>query len=164
MVNDEFRIDHPESGCRCRTVQEPIARKNGYASQYPEVLVVSGDLSLSQFLCEGLTGSGFWMSVVRSGLQALEVFRLRGFDALIIDAAITDLPLDELIRRLRSDPDDSSEMARLSVVTPIVVVAGIDAELEPYDIGAIDLAAVLVAPFELDDLAAILRPLRKDQA
>jgi len=145
-------------------VQEPNTGANGYASQYPEVLVVSGDLSLSQFLTEGLMESGFWMSAVRSGLQALEVFRLRGFDALIIDAAISDLPLDELVRRLRSDPEDSPQISRLSAATPIVVVAGIPQELEPFDIIALDLQSVLVAPFELDDLAKVLRAIGKTSA
>lgn len=145
-------------------MQEPNTGANGYASQYPEVLVVSGDLSLSQFLTEGLMESGFWMSAVRSGLQALEVFRLRGFDALIIDAAISDLPLDELVRRLRSDPEDSPQISRLSAATPIVVVAGIPQELEPFDIIALDLQSVLVAPFELDDLAKVLRAIGKTSA
>jgi DNA-binding response OmpR family regulator len=138
---------------------------NGIASQFPEVLVVSGDLSLSQFLSEGLTESGFWMSVVRSGLQALEVFRLRGFDALIIDAAVSDLPLDELVSRLRSDSSDRSESARQSAATPIVVVAGMTEELEPYDVEALGLDAVFVAPFELEDLASTLKSLpRRDKA
>jgi DNA-binding response OmpR family regulator len=146
-------------------VQERKIATNGLASQFREVLVVSGDLSLSQFLSEGLTESGFWMSVVRSGLQALEVFRLRGFDALIIDAAVSDLPMDELIRRLRSDPDKGSESTRQSVTTPMVVIAGMTGELEPYDIDALDLHAVFVAPFELEDLASSLKSLpRRDEA
>lgn len=144
-------------------MQEPNTGTNGYASQYPEVLVVSADLSLSQFLSEGLTESGFWMSTVRSGLQALEVFRLRGFDSLIIDAAISDLPLDELIHRLRSDQDVSSEWSRQSATTPIIVIAGITEELEPYDIESLELLGVLIAPFELDELASILRSVDKHE-
>ena len=142
-------------------MQKQNTTRKRYASQYLEVLVVSGDLSLSQFLTDGLMESGFWMSAVRSGLQALEVFRLRGFDWLIIDAAISDLPLDELILRLRSDSEDSSEISRQSAATPIVVVAGIPQELEPFDTSSLDLAAVLVAPFELDELASILRAIGK---
>jgi DNA-binding response OmpR family regulator len=141
-------------------VQDRIAASE-LASQYPEVLVVSGDLSLSQFLSEGLTESGFWISIVRSGLQALEVFRLRGFDALIIDAAVSDLPLDDLIRRLRSDDVAGAGTPRQSAATPVVVIAGIAEELNPYDVQALDLQAVFVAPFELEDLASTLKSLSR---
>jgi two-component system, OmpR family, response regulator VicR len=142
-------------------MQDRASESSGLASQYPEVLVVSGDLSLSQFLSEGLTESGFWMSVVRSGLQALEVFRLRSFGALIIDAAVSDLPMDELIRRLRRNDDGVSGATRQSATTPIVVIAGIPGELEPFDLQALDLKAVFVAPFELDDLASTLKAVAK---
>src|SRR5680860_924571 len=128
-------------------MQDRTTRSDGIASQFPEVLVISGDLSLSQFLTEGLTGSGFWMSGVRSGLQALEVFRLRGFDSIVIDAAIADLPLDELVRRLRSAPDFEGDPVRQSTETPIVVVAGIHNELEPYDLADLGIAGLFVAPF-----------------
>jgi DNA-binding response OmpR family regulator len=138
-------------------MQDQMSAGNGLASQYPEVLVVSGDLSLSQFLTEGLTESGFWMSVVRSGLQALEVFRLRTFDALIVDAAVSDLPMDELIRRLRSTDEAASDTPRQSAAIPIVVIAGIPDEIEPFDLQSLDLQAVFVAPFELDELASTLK-------
>jgi DNA-binding response OmpR family regulator len=136
-------------------VTRPYEERQRLASEFPEVLVISGDLSLTQFLTEGLGQMGFWMSAVRSGLQALEVFRLRGFDAIVIDAAVADLRLDELVRRLR-DPVDSAETVRTSIRTPVILVAGIEEELSGYEPELLNVEATLVAPFELDDLASEL--------
>ncbi|MEZ4624469.1 MAG: hypothetical protein R2843_06700 [Thermomicrobiales bacterium] len=56
--------------------------------QRPHVLIVSDDQGLAEFLSEGLTIAGFWTSVIASALQTLEVFRLRTFDLIIVDAAL----------------------------------------------------------------------------
>lgn len=129
------------------------------ASDYPEVLLVSADLGLTRFLSEGLLPEGFWTSAVRSGLQALEVFRLRTFDIVLVDAALSDLPVDALIARLRQSHDASGKEVRQSGSVPIVLIAGMAQELEPYDLGAIGPADVFVAPFELSDLVVRLRDL-----
>ena len=55
-------------------MQERSARTNGYASEFPQVLVVSGDLRLSQFLTEGLVESGSDERCAQWGLQALKSF------------------------------------------------------------------------------------------
>ncbi len=68
--------------------------------QRPHVLIVSDDPSLVEFLNEGLPLGGFWTSVIASGLQAIEVFRLRQFDLVLIDAGLTSFSAVELIRRL----------------------------------------------------------------
>jgi DNA-binding response OmpR family regulator len=133
------------------------------ALEYPEVLVISPDLSLTHFLTEGLFPHGFWMSAVRSGLQALEVFRLRGFDVLIVDAAVADLPLDELVRRLRGDERAPGHADRFSVGIPVVVIAGIPQELEPYDLPDLGVDACFVAPFELEEVAQVLNTLTSNR-
>lgn len=129
------------------------------AADYPEVLLVSADLGLTRFLSEGLLPEGFWTSEVRSGLQALEVFRLRTFDIVLVDAALSDLPVDALVARLRQSHDASGNEVRQSGSVPIVLIAGMAQELEPYDLGAIGPAGVFVAPFELSDLVVRLRDL-----
>ena len=71
----------------------------------PHVLIVSDDLDLSQFLRDGLTIAGFWTSVVASALQTLELFRLRTFDLMLLDALLEGLGFEELLQRLRSAND-----------------------------------------------------------
>lgn len=84
----------------------------------PHALIVSDDPGLAQFLGEGLVIGGFWTSVIASGLQTLEVFRLRTFDLAVIDSALSGLGAGELIRRLRR-PRPGSPTADL----PIVLIA-----------------------------------------
>lgn len=118
-------------------------------------------MGLTRFLHEGLLPNGFWPSAVRSGLQALEVFRLRTFDAVLIDAALADLPVDTLIDRLRATHNASGEEVRYTEATSIVIIAGMRQELDPYDMAAIAPDATFVAPFELEDLVARLRELAR---
>lgn len=121
----------------------------------PHVLIVSDDPSLVAFLGEGLTLAGFWTSVIASGLQTLEVFRLRRFDLIVIDAHLSGFDSLELIRRLRGTSDRTSgEGARSDA--PIVLVA----ENEQVD-GAQSSGAdqVLVAPLELEIVAQDLHRL-----
>ena len=66
----------------------------------PHVLIVCDDPSLSEFLAEGLPLGGFWTSVIASGLQAIEVFRLRQFDMILLDTGLTSFSWIELVRRL----------------------------------------------------------------
>src|SRR5688572_13288533 len=107
------------------------SRPGQNALDYPEVLIISADLGLTRFLSEGLLLEGFWPSVVHAGLQALEVFRLRTFDAMLIDAAISDLPMDVLIERLRTTHSPDGSEVRHTAGTSIIVIAGIPQELEP---------------------------------
>ncbi len=144
-------------------MQEPIDDNQRLASEFPEILVISSDISLTQFLTEGLGQSGFWVSAVRSGLQALEVFRLRSFDAIVLDAAIADLALNELIARLH-DPAALNGVGRHSKATPIVLVAGMPSELEDYDLTGLSIARILVAPFDLEDLASELSARTSDSS
>ena len=87
----------------CQSCLFPKTRKES-ALQMPEILVISGDIGLSHFLTEGLLLEGFWTSSVAGGFQALEVFRLRQFDLVLLDATIGDIGPAELVRRLRSAP------------------------------------------------------------
>src|SRR5919112_1711088 len=61
------------------------------ALQRPHVLIVSDDSELTTFLGEGLVYAGFWTSIIANGVQALEVFRLRSFDVMLLDAALSGI-------------------------------------------------------------------------
>ena len=54
------------------------------SNERPHVLIVSDDPDLAEFLVEGLPLGGFWTSAIANGLQALEVFRLRQFDLIVV--------------------------------------------------------------------------------
>ncbi len=120
------------------------------ANHRPHVLIVSDDVELSQFLRDGLTIAGFWTSVVASALQTLEIFRLRTFDLMVIDALLEGLGFEELLQRLRGG-GEADLQARTDI--PIVVIAG--SEHEVTEVKAHELGAnqVVYAPIEIDELA-----------
>lgn len=82
----------------------------------PHVLVVTDDEGLRDFLAEGLVIGGFWVSIVASALQTLEVFRLRTFDLAIVDLQLGGMSAFELVRRLRfSAPDERENTQRTDI-------------------------------------------------
>lgn len=121
----------------------------------PHVLVVSSDTDLAGFLTEGLLLTGFWASTVASAVQALEVFRLRSFDLILLDGALGGIGAVEALRRLRGTSDRvTDEMPRTDV--PVI---GIAASVEEADLpGMLEAGAeqVLVAPLELKEMAPVL--------
>ena len=92
------------------------------ALQRPHVLIVSDDAGLSAFLGEGLIYAGLWTSVIASAMQALEVFRFRSFDHMIVDAALGGIGAIELIGRLRGRSDRAAPIARTDI--PVFLIAG----------------------------------------
>jgi CheY-like chemotaxis protein len=138
------------ANCGMGTSANPIP-----AGVRPHVLVVSDDAGLAEFLAEGLTVAGLWVSVVASPFQALEVFRLRSFDAVIVDAALGGFGALELTRRLRARPEaDASPPSRTDV--PLILVAGAGDELDPAAGATAGADAVVVAPLMADELAATI--------
>ncbi len=121
----------------------------------PHVLIVSDDPDLAAFLTEGLTIGGLWTSVVASPFQALEVFRLRTFDAVLLDAAIGGFGAVELLRRLRG-ASDRAAAGQPRTDVPVFVVAGGAGEIAPADATDAGADGLFVAPLELDDLAQAL--------
>lgn len=118
----------------------------------PHVLIVSDDLDLSQFLQSGLTMAGFWISAVASALQTLEVFRLRTFDLMLIDAALEGLGADEVVRRLRTPAEGGG--ARTDI--PIILIAGSREEVSRQQAIAMGADDVQYPPIEIEELAVEL--------
>ena len=124
------------------------------ALQRPHVLIVSDDPELSAFLSEGLVYAGFWTSAIASAVQALEVFRLRSFDVMILDAALGGIGALELLRRLRGRSDRATTDERTDI--PILVIAASGSEIDPVETERAGADGVFVAPVELEELAAHL--------
>jgi CheY-like chemotaxis protein len=121
----------------------------------PHVLLVTDDPDLSEFLVEGLPHGGFWVSVIASGLQALEVFRLRQFDLVAIDAGMQTFDAIELVRRLRGRSSlDRGHEARTQA--PIILIDSTDSGQPGTSPEEPGVARVLVAPLELAEVVRIL--------
>lgn len=120
----------------------------------PHVLVVTDAPSLTEFLNEGLPLGGFWVSTIASGLQTLEVFRLRQFDLLLIDRDLESFDADELIRRLRGTSTNASQTPR--TLAPIVTIGEHAATSTPDEAATLGIAASLTAPIELEDVVQTL--------
>ena len=131
------------------------------ASERPHVLIVSSDQGLTEFLGEGLMVAGFWTSTVGSAVQVLEVFRLRGFDLVLVDAALGGIGAVELVRRLRGLSDRAAgDQPRADV--PIAFIAADPSEIATDVAITAGAEAVLYAPLEVEDLAPRLHRLVLD--
>jgi DNA-binding response OmpR family regulator len=124
------------------------------ALQRPHVLIVSDDPELTGFLGEGLVYAGFWTSTIASAVQALEVFRLRSFDVMVLDAALGGIGAIELLRRLRGRSDRAPTAERTDI--PILIIAASRDELDPEVAEQVGADGVVLAPIELEQLAADL--------
>jgi DNA-binding response OmpR family regulator len=132
------------------------------ALERPHLAIVSDDLSLSHFLTEGLVYEGFWTSAIGSGLQFLEVLRLRSFDAVILDAGLGDIAVDEVLRRMRGTSDRvATDAPRTSM--PAMVVTGFPGEVDLTSVERAGGNGVLDPPFEIEEVAAAMTALL-DQA
>lgn len=124
------------------------ARKH---SERPHVLIISDDASLTTFLSEGLPLGGFWTTVIASGLQALEIFRIRQFDMIVLDWGLGSFGAHELLRRLRGVSSRSSaEAARTTA--PVVLITELPADLSEEESRALGVSRILNAPLELEEL------------
>jgi CheY-like chemotaxis protein len=129
----------------------PSPARPSTAAQRPHVLVVTDDGDLKDFLAEGLVLGGFWISSVASAFQALEVFRLRSFDLVLVDAALGGIGAIELVRRLRGRSDRvAGDEARTDV--PLLFVAATSDEIDGQAAEAVGANGVLVAPLDLEHL------------
>lgn len=128
------------------------ARKH---SERPHILIVCDDPSLAQFLNEGLPLGGFWTTVISSGLQALEIFRLRRFDVIVIDWDLSSFKAHELIRRLRG-VSGRSEESNARTTAPIAVISEHPVDLDESETTRLEINRMLHAPLELDEVIAEL--------
>ncbi len=115
------------------------------AQPRPHILIVSDDNDLAQFLSEGLVIAGFWTSIIASALQTLEVFRLRSFDCVIVDAALQGLGAAELARRI---PGFTNR--------PMLAIADSPAEMSEAEANRLGFVSILYPPIGIDDLGIAL--------
>ncbi|HEX8640482.1 MAG TPA: response regulator transcription factor [Allosphingosinicella sp.] len=115
------------------------------------ILLVEDDPALLTILQASVAYGGFKADAVGSAGAAIEAFRSRKFDAVLVDLGLPDLDGTELLRSLREISD-----------VPILVVSGRDSErdkIDALDKGADDFIAKPFLPGEL--LARIRSALRR---
>jgi two-component system, OmpR family, response regulator QseB len=122
--------------------------------QQPRVLLVEDDRELRELLERLLCDAGYLVDPAPDGQAGLHRALTRGYDVLILDRGLPGIEGLDLLGRLR----------RKGVATPVLVltaygtladrVAGLDAGAEDY----------LVKPFEIEELLARLRALRRRHA
>ena len=123
------------------------------AGMTARILIVEDDPSLLAVLQAAVAFGGFKADSVESGAKALETFRTRDFDAVLMDLGLPDMEGGELLRAFR----DFTQV-------PIIVVSGRGTErdkIEALDLGADDFVAKPFLPGEL--LARIRAALRRHQ-
>lgn len=125
------------------------ARKH---SERPHVLIISDDPSLATFLNEGLPLGGFWTTVIASGLQALEVFRLRQFDIIALDYELRSFDAIELVKRLRGR-SSRADVGSARTTAPVVLISSEKLSINPEMMTHLGINRVLNAPLDLEDLA-----------
>ena len=117
------------------------------------VLLVEDDTMIGESLREALRRQAMACDWVRDGRAAEAVLASERFDAVLLDLGLPQRDGLEVLRSLRARGD----------ATPVIVLTARDAlpdKVTGLDSGADD---YLVKPFELDELLARLRALRRRQ-
>jgi len=117
----------------------------------PRVLLVEDDRQLADMLAEVLTDEGYLVEDARDGQAGLHRGLSHEHDVLVVDRGLPAIEGLDLLRRLR----------RRGVVTPALVLTArgtVADRVEGLDAGAED---YLTKPFDLDELLARLRALRR---
>ena len=121
------------------------------------VLVVEDDRALSAMLAEILRSAGYAVEVARDGQSGLHLGLTRQHDVIVLDRGLPAIDGLSLLARLRSRGVSTPVLILSALGLPRDRVDGLDAGAEDY----------LSKPFDVDELLARLRALRRrhlDQA
>jgi two-component system OmpR family response regulator len=117
------------------------------------ILVIEDEARIAAFLKQGLTESGYQVSVVRDGEDGYLDAQLNEYDLIVLDLRLPSLSGLEIARKLRADGKR----------TPILMLTALDTEadvIRGLDVGADD---YLTKPFSFGILLARVRALlRRD--
>jgi DNA-binding response OmpR family regulator len=111
------------------------------------VLVVEDEERVASFIAKGLEGAGYTPEVATSGVAALDAFRERGADLVLLDVGLPDIDGFSVLRELR----------RTDQETPVIMLTArgdVPSRVRGLDLGAND---YLPKPFDFDELVARIR-------
>lgn len=115
------------------------------------LLLVEDDVFLGSSLGEFLTREGYEVDWAQRGKEALELAQQKRHPLMILDLNLPDISGLEVLRKIRQDKFEMFVMSLTARDSLIDRVEGLDAGADDY----------LTKPFELQELAARLRALRR---
>lgn len=121
------------------------------ATPGPRVLLVEDDGDLRGMLATLLTDEGYSVVVAPDGHRGLHLGLTRRFDVLVVDRRLPALDGLDLLGRLRGRGVTTPALILSALSQPADRVEGLDAGAEDY----------LGKPFDVDELLARLRALRR---
>jgi DNA-binding response OmpR family regulator len=127
---------------------DPDSGRNGLR---PRILVVEDDADLAFMLEQLLSEEGYQVDIARDGQRGLHLGLAARHEVLVVDRGLPAIEGLDLIGRLR----------RKGVATPALILTArgtVRDRVEGLDAGAED---YLVKPFDVDELLARLRALRR---
>src|SRR6476661_1957253 len=117
----------------------------------PDLLLVEDDRALSGLLAELLADEGYAVDRARDGQRGLHLGLTRTYDVIVLDRGLPAIDGLDLLGRLRSKGVVTPALVLSALGNPADRVAGLDAGAEDY----------MSKPFDVDELAARLRALRR---
>lgn len=117
----------------------------------PRILVVEDDPRLSSMLREILAGEGYEVVVAPDGQCALHEGLTQTFDVLLLDRGLPVIDGLDVLARLRGRGVLTPALVLSALANPADRVEGLDRGAEDY----------LAKPFDIDELLARLRALRR---
>ena len=119
--------------------------------EQPRVLVVEDDARLASMLAELLDSEGYAVSCARDGQRGLHLGLTESYDVIVLDRGLPVVDGMSLLARWRES----------GILTPVLILSALGSaadRVEGLDSGAED---YLVKPFDIDELLARLRVLRR---
>ncbi|MEZ0447307.1 response regulator transcription factor [Cellulomonas sp. ICMP 17802] len=116
-----------------------------------QLLLVEDDKQLASMLEQILVGEGYEVDVARDGQRGLHLGLTRRYDVIVLDRGLPAIEGLDLLGRLRSKGVVTPALVLSALGNPADRVAGLDAGAEDY----------MSKPFDVDELAARLRALRR---
>ena len=120
-------------------------------SELPRLLLVEDDRQLLAMLDTLLTEEGYRVDTAADGQQGLHLGLTRSYDVVVLDRGLPAIEGLDLLTRLRLRGVITPTLVLSALANPADRVAGLDAGAEDY----------LGKPFDLDELLARLRALRR---
>lgn len=117
----------------------------------PRVLLVEDDQSLTTMLTEILSSAGYVVDPARDGQAGLHLGLSRTYEVIVLDRGLPAIEGLDLLARLRSRGVTTPVLILSALGLPRDRVDGLDAGAEDY----------LTKPFDLDELLARIRALRR---
>lgn len=140
-------------GATCH--DEPVFPEHGsdrpLSPARASLLLVEDDRALAELLFTLLRHEGYDVDVARDGQQGLHLALTGAYDVLVVDRGLPAVEGLDLVRRLRAKGVGAPVLVLTAQGTVADRVEGLDAGAEDY----------VVKPFDVDELLARLRALRR---